>query len=68
MFSLPGATYVDPDFSWRYEVGPSGTAFITGNGLGAENAGTMWIGSARAFQQVGNNGGRSIASGLRRTG
>ena len=57
MFSLPGATYVDPDFSWRYEVGPSGTAFVTGNNLGAEYNGTLWIGSARAFQQVGNNGG-----------
>jgi glucose/arabinose dehydrogenase len=57
MFSLPGATYVDPDLSWRYEVGPSGTAFVTGNALGAEYAGTMWVGSARAFQQVGNNGG-----------
>ena len=57
MFVLPGATYVDPEFSWRYEVGPSGTAFVTGNALGPEYAGTLWLGSARSFQQVGGNGG-----------
>lgn len=57
MFMLPGATYVDPDFSWRYEIGPAGTAFVTGNALGAEYAGTLWIGSARSNAQVGGNGG-----------
>jgi glucose/arabinose dehydrogenase len=57
MFSLPGATYVDPDFSWRFEVGPSGTTFINGNVLGPEYDGTLWIGSARSFGQVGGNGG-----------
>jgi len=57
LFMLPGATYVDPDFSWRYEIGPAGTAFVTGNALGAEYNGTLWIGSARSFQQVGGNGG-----------
>lgn len=57
MFALPGATYVDPDFSWRYEVAPSGTAFVSGNALGAEYAGSLWIGSARSFQQVGGLGG-----------
>jgi glucose/arabinose dehydrogenase len=57
MLMLPGAVYVDPNFSWRYEVGPSGTAFVQGNALGAEYAGTLWIGSARANSQVGANGG-----------
>lgn len=57
MFMLPSATYVDPDFSWKYEVGPSGTAFVSGNALGAEYNGTLWIGSARSFQQVGGTGG-----------
>src|SRR5437764_899331 len=57
MFMLPGATYVDPDFSWRYEIGPAGTTFVSGNALGAEYAGSLWIGSARSNQQVGNNGG-----------
>lgn len=57
MYMLPGATYVDPDLSWRYEIGPAGTVFVQGNALGAEYNGTLWIGSARAFQQVGGNGG-----------
>lgn len=57
MFMLPGATYVDPDFSWRYEVGPSGTTFVNGNGLGPEYNGTLWMGSARSFGQVGGTGG-----------
>jgi glucose/arabinose dehydrogenase len=57
LFMLPGAIYVDPEFSWRYEIGPAGTTFVNGNALGAEYNGTLWIGSARSFQQVGNNGG-----------
>lgn len=57
LFMLPGAVYKDPEFSWRYEVGPSGTAFVSGNGLGPAYNGTLWIGSARSFQQVGANGG-----------
>ena len=57
MFMLPGATYVDPDFSWKYEVAPSGTAFVSGTALGAEYDGTLWIGTARSFEQVGGTGG-----------
>ncbi|MGE3819062.1 MAG: sorbosone dehydrogenase family protein [Isosphaeraceae bacterium] len=54
---LPGATYVDPNLSWRYEIGPSGTTFVVGDALGPAYAGTMWFGSARSFAQVGGNGG-----------
>jgi len=57
MFMLPGAVYVDADLSWKYEIGPAGTTFVTGNALGPEYNGTMWMGSARSFQMVGNNGG-----------
>ena len=57
MFMLPGATYVDPELSWKYEIGPSGAAFVQGNALGAAYDGTFWFGSARAFDQVGGNGG-----------
>lgn len=57
LFMLPGATYVDPEFSWKYEIGPAGTVFVAGNALGAEYNGTLWIGSARSFGQVGGTGG-----------
>jgi len=57
LFMLPGAVYKDPEFSWRYESGPSGAAFIRGSSLGAEYDGTLWIGSARSNDQVGANGG-----------
>lgn len=57
MFMLSGATYVDPDLSWRYEIGPAGTTFVSGNALGAPYNGTLWFGSARSNTQVGGNGG-----------
>lgn len=57
MFMLPGAQYADPQLSWRYEIGPSGMSFVSGNALGAAYDGTLWFGSSRAFSQVGANGG-----------
>jgi len=57
MFMLPGAVYVDPDLSWKYEIGPSGTAFVQGTALGPEYEGTLWMGSSRSYSQVGANGG-----------
>jgi len=57
MFMLPGATYLDPEFSWRYEIGSAGAGFVSGDALGPEYNGTFWIGSSRSFQQVGANGG-----------
>jgi glucose/arabinose dehydrogenase len=57
MLMLPGAVYLDPELSWKYEIGPSGTAFVQGTALGAEYDGTLWFGSSRSFQQVGANGG-----------
>ena len=32
LFMLPGAKYVDPELSWKYESGPAGTTFVHGNG------------------------------------
>lgn len=57
MFMLPGATYVDPALSWKYEIGPSGATFVNGNALGTQHNGTLWFGSSRSFQQVGGTGG-----------
>jgi glucose/arabinose dehydrogenase len=57
LFMLPGAKYSDPELSWLYESGPAGTTFVQGSALGAEYDGTLWIGSSRAFAQVGGTGG-----------
>ncbi|MFN0128907.1 MAG: PQQ-dependent sugar dehydrogenase [Verrucomicrobiales bacterium] len=57
LFMLPGAVCGDPSLSWRYEIGPAGMAFVSGDSLGSGYNGTLWIGSARSFQQVGANGG-----------
>jgi len=57
LFMLPGAKYSDPRLSWKYESGPAGTTFVQGSALGAEHEGTLWIGSSRAFSQVGGTGG-----------
>lgn len=57
LFMFPGAVYKDPELSWVYEIGPSGAAFVSGNALGPTYTGTLWIGSARSFTQVGANGG-----------
>jgi glucose/arabinose dehydrogenase len=57
LFMLPGAKYSDPELSWKYESGPAGTTFVRGRALGVEYDGTLWIGSARAFSQVGGTGG-----------
>lgn len=54
---LDGATYVDPELSWLYESGPAGTTFVTGDTLTSKHDGTLWIGSSRAFSQVGGTGG-----------
>jgi glucose/arabinose dehydrogenase len=57
LFMLPGAKYANPELSWKYESGPAGTTFVRGAALGAEYYGTLWIGSSRAFSQVGGTGG-----------
>lgn len=57
MFMLPGAVYVDPELSWRYEIGPAGAEFVRGSALGDAYEGTLWTGSARSFEQAGGLGG-----------
>ena len=57
LYSLPGATYVDPVLSWKYEIGQAGASFVSGSALGAASEGTLWIGSSRSFSQAGGFGG-----------
>jgi aldose sugar dehydrogenase len=57
MLMLPGATYVDPEFSWKYEIAPAGATFVAGPVLGPEYDGSLWVGSGRSFEQLGGTGG-----------
>jgi uncharacterized repeat protein (TIGR01451 family) len=47
MFMLPGAQYVDPEFSWKYAVAPAGIGFIKGRGLGPQYEGDLLVGASR---------------------
>ncbi|PYS68015.1 MAG: hypothetical protein DMF69_21420 [Acidobacteria bacterium] len=47
MFMLPGAQYVDPEFSWKYATAPAGMGFISGRGLGPQYEGNMLVGASR---------------------
>lgn len=47
MFMLPGAQYVDPEFSWKYAIAPSPIGFVKGRGLGPEFVGDLFVGASR---------------------
>lgn len=64
MFSLPGSTYVDPEFSWRYSIPPSGLGFVIGNGLGPQYNGTLWTGEARPTDITGGSTGTFAGGAL----
>ncbi len=51
LVNIPGATYGDPAFSWKYCIAPNAIGFVNGNGLGAKYNGNLIVGSAR-----GNSG------------
>jgi glucose/arabinose dehydrogenase len=55
--NIPGSTYVDPVFSWKYCTAPNAIGFINGNGLGAKYNGNLIVGSAR-----GNSGNTAGAN------
>ncbi|HET9907241.1 MAG TPA: PQQ-dependent sugar dehydrogenase, partial [Anaerolineales bacterium] len=46
LFMLPGATYGDPEFSWKWEVAPGGMGFVNGKGLGPQFQGDLFVGAA----------------------
>lgn len=48
LVNIPGATYGDPIFSWKYCIAPNAIGFVNGNGLGAKYNGNLIVGSARA--------------------
>jgi glucose/arabinose dehydrogenase len=46
LFMLPGATYSDPQFSWKFEVAPGGMNFVRGGALGPQFEGDLFMGAA----------------------
>ncbi|HSE24694.1 MAG TPA: PQQ-dependent sugar dehydrogenase, partial [Pyrinomonadaceae bacterium] len=47
LYMIPGAQYVDPEFSWKYALAPSPIGFVQGRGLGAQFEGDLFVGGAR---------------------
>jgi uncharacterized repeat protein (TIGR01451 family) len=47
MYMLPGAQYVDPEFSWTYALAPAGIGFVKGRGLGPQFEGDLFVGASR---------------------
>ena len=47
LYMLPGAQYLDPEFSWKYAVAPSPIGFIQGKALGAQFEGDLLVGASR---------------------
>jgi aldose sugar dehydrogenase len=54
LFTLPGARYSAPEFSWKFEVAPGAIGFVDGGGLGAQFQGDLFVGAARTFLEGGN--------------
>jgi glucose/arabinose dehydrogenase len=53
MWHLPGSTYNDPQFSWKYAVAPAAIGFQNGTGLGESYAGDLFVTASRTFLQNG---------------
>jgi uncharacterized repeat protein (TIGR01451 family) len=47
LYTLPGSTYTEPKFSWKYAVAPSPIGFARGAGLGAQYANDLFVGASR---------------------
>ena len=60
LFLLPGAGYSDPEFSWKYAVAPAGLGFLSGNALGAQYDGNLFVGAGG----FGADGGQLFRFGL----
>jgi glucose/arabinose dehydrogenase len=50
---LPGATYSDPEFSWKFEVAPAGLGFLSSSALGNQYRNDLFVGAARTFLENG---------------
>jgi glucose/arabinose dehydrogenase len=50
---LPGASYDDPEFSWKYAVAPAAVGFLDGGRLGPEYDGNLFVGASRTMLHEG---------------
>ena len=53
LFMLPGASYSEPEFSWKWAVAPAGIGFMNGRGLGPQFEGDLFVGAARLTLEGG---------------
>jgi glucose/arabinose dehydrogenase len=53
LFMLPGARFVPPALSWKWEVAPGGMGFVESDGLGAEFQNDLFMGAATPLLEGG---------------
>jgi aldose sugar dehydrogenase len=53
LVSVPGATYSDPEFSWKYVLAPSAIGFANTRALGEEFFGNLFVGFSLPEPQGG---------------
>jgi aldose sugar dehydrogenase len=46
LFMLPGASYSDPEFSWKFAVPPAGIGFLSSRALGPQYQNDLFVGAA----------------------
>jgi glucose/arabinose dehydrogenase len=46
LFALPGSSYSDPEFSWKFSMPPAGIGFMRGRGIGPQYNGDLFVGTA----------------------
>ena len=53
LFLVPGARYIDPAFSWKWEVAPGGIGFLNSRALGPQFEGDLFMGAATPILEGG---------------
>jgi glucose/arabinose dehydrogenase len=53
LFLVPGASYADPAFSWKWEVAPGGIGFLNSRALGPQYEGDLFMGAGTPILEGG---------------
>ena len=53
LFMLPGATFSEPEFSWKWAVAPAAIGFMQGRALGPQFNGDLFVGASRPTLEGG---------------